>query len=78
MDFGTFEYTKGNLDKAAELLKSGDLNRLTELTPAKNLLSKDLTVIRFNDQKGIEYLALFYDSGDLTEDPEVILIHPYL
>jgi hypothetical protein len=57
-DLGFFEYSKENLKRAETLLKNGDLNQLSELTPARFLLGKDSAVICFNDQKSIEYVAL--------------------
>ena len=67
----TVEYSKNNLDSLCDILKRGEYDKLSNFIPVSNLTGEELTVFKFLDQDSRKYYGIYYDSGELFQDPVV-------
>ena len=65
------EYSQDNLNTLCAILKNGEYDKLITLSPVKYLFGEHLTVFKFLDQKSTRFYGIYYDAGELFQDPVV-------
>lgn len=70
------EYSTENFELLKSILHDGKYETLATLPPPKDLLGAELYVVRFNNEKGMLYYGIYYDSIELYQDPEIMEIIP--
>ena len=72
----TTDYTIENQVALMEILHKGEYEKIQSFEPGKDLFGDQLTVVRFKDEKDKLYYALYYDSIEFWDDPQVFDIFP--
>lgn len=75
-EIASVEYSIENLRKLVAILSNGEYDKLTTLTPPKDLLGEELYIVSFNNEENKLFYGVYYDSIELYQDPEIIEILP--
>ncbi len=66
---GLFNLDRNTYPELISLIKNGRLEEAKARDSKTERTFEDLTVIRFNNEIGNSYVAVFYDSDELWQDP---------
>jgi hypothetical protein len=72
----TVEFGEAQLQTLKKMVIEGMYDKLTTLPSPKHLLGAELTVIRFHNERNKWFYAIYYDSIELFQDPQVLEIYP--
>ena len=74
--FACLLYDFEDYSKICSLIKTKEFLQLKDLYKGQKKTFADLSIIRFKDEMKKEYTAIFYDSDELWQDPELWEIIP--
>lgn len=73
-ELGCYEYSRENAKDLIKRLSIGKLEEIYNYSQPKDMTGKDMTLISFQIQGNYLFHALFYDSGELMQDPELLFV----
>lgn len=73
-EIGFYEYNAEVVKDICTKLATGSIEHIGNYPTPKDLTGQDLTIISFQIQDNYSYYALFYNSGEMWQDPELCFI----